>query len=144
MSMSESKGQITGHFKIFLGYFSFMLSFAFTLSFCICFRVDYHTVTSYFKVQYPRVGLEVIAGAIHASHCTFSSFHKNECDIKYFNSNLIDVYYGTLRKEEKLTCETLINRLVHAIIGPRRNKDFLGVFFFYAVICIYSIILYLF
>ena len=99
-----------------------MLSFAFTLSFCICFRVDNHTVTSYFKVQYPRVGLEVIAGAIHASHCTFSSFHKNECNIKYFNSNLIDVYYGTLRKEEKLTCETLINRLVHAIIGPRRNK----------------------
>ena len=66
MPRSESKGQIKGHFKIFLGYFSFMLSFAFTLSFCICFRVDIHSVTSYFKVQYPRVGLEVIAGAIHA------------------------------------------------------------------------------
>ena len=120
--MSESKGQIKGHFKIFLGYFSFMLSFAFTLSFCICFTVDIHSVTSYFEVQYPRVWLEVIAGAIHASYCTVSSFDKNECNIKYINSNLVVVYYGTLRKVEKLTCDTLINRIVHAIIGPRRNK----------------------
>ena len=37
-------------------------------------------------------------------------------------ANLIVVYYGTLRKVEKLTCDTLINRFVHAIIGPRRNK----------------------
>ena len=79
-------------------------------------------MTSYLKVQYPRVGLEFIAGAIHASHCTFSSFHKNECNIKYINSNLIVVYYGSLRKVENLTCDTLINRFVHAIIWPRRNK----------------------
>ena len=120
--MSESKCQIKGHFKIFLGYFSFMQSFTFTLSFCICFRVDIHSVASYFKVQFPRVGLEVIAGAIHASHCTFSSFHKNECNIKYINSNLVVVYYGILRKVEKFTCDTLINQFVHAIIGSRRNK----------------------
>ena len=35
--------------------------------------VDFCSVTSYFKIQCPRVGLEVTVGGIPVTQCTFSS-----------------------------------------------------------------------
>ena len=38
----------------------------------VLFRVNICSLTSYFKVHCPRMGLEVTAGGIHASQDTFS------------------------------------------------------------------------